>query len=284
MIIWLASYPKNGNTLVRSMLASYFFSSDGIYNFDLLKNIRQFPSAALFESLGVDIKKEKEVVKNYIKAQESFNKKDAVQFLKTHSYLFNINNDVFTDLNNSLGVIYIVRDPRNVVTSLANFISTSPMKAADHLIHTTEIGGDLNSDVLSERIKVYTSSWSGNFNSWKSFKSNEKYLLIKYEDLITDREATLKKVLKFIYKLKNINFEIDETKIKNIIQSTSFENMKNLEKEKGFEEARISIETKEKIPFFNLGPKNEWKKLLDLETIKKIEKAFKKEMEELGYL
>ena len=133
-------------------------------------------------------------------------------------------------------------------------------------------------------MKTYTGTWSGNFNSWKSFKSNRKYLLIKYEDLILNKEENLKKILRFIYKLKNINFEIDETKIKNVIQSTSFENMKNLEKEKGFEEARINSETKEKIPFFNLGPKNEWKKLLDLEIIKKIEKAFKKEMKELEYL
>ena len=133
-------------------------------------------------------------------------------------------------------------------------------------------------------MKTYTGTWSGNFNSWKSFKSNRKYLLIKYEDLISNKEENLKKILKFIYKLKNINFEIDETKIKNVIQSTNFDNMKDLEKEKGFEEARINIETKEKIPFFNLGPKNEWKKLLDLEIIKKIEKAFKKEMKELEYL
>ena len=102
--------------------------------------------------------------------------------------------------------------------------------------------------------------------------------------MITDKEATLKKILKFIYKLKNINFVIDETKIKNVIESTSFENMKNLEKEKGFEEARTNKETKEKIPFFHLGVKNDWKKLLDLEIIKKIEKAFEKEMKELGYL
>ena len=41
MFIWLASYPKSGNTLVRSMLAAYF-SNDGVYNFDLIKNIKQF--------------------------------------------------------------------------------------------------------------------------------------------------------------------------------------------------------------------------------------------------
>ena len=112
----------------------------------------------------------------------------------------------------------------------------------------------------------------------------KKYLLIKYEDLIINKEEVLKKILKFIHKLKNIKSEINENKLKNVIESTSFENMKKLEKEKGFTEARTNKETGEKIPFFNLGPKNYWKKLLDAELTKKIEKTFKKEMEELGYL
>ena len=284
MFVWLASYPKSGNTLVRSLLASYFFSKDGIFNFDLIKNIKQFPHAALFESLGFDTKNEKELIKNYIKVQESINQENTVQFLKTHSYLFNIEGNGFTDLNNSLGVVYIVRDPRNTVSSLATFLNISITKAVDHLIHSTHIGGIEKSHDKEEIIKTYTGTWNGNFNSWKSFKSNRKYLLIKYEDLIADKEECLKKILKFIHKLNNINFEIDETKIKNVIESTSFENMKNLEKNNGFIEARINKETQEKIPFFNLGPKNDWKKFLDLEIIKKIEKAFKKEMKELGYL
>ena len=112
----------------------------------------------------------------------------------------------------------------------------------------------------------------------------KKYLLIKYEDLIINKEEVLKKILKFIHKLKNIKSEINENKLKNVIESTSFENMKKLEKEKGFTEARTNKETGEKIPFFNLGSKNYWKKLLDAELTKKIEKTFKKEMEELGYL
>jgi len=60
MFIWLASYPKSGNTLVRSLLAAYFFSKDGIHSFDLIKNIKQFPHSSLFERLGVNIKNEKE--------------------------------------------------------------------------------------------------------------------------------------------------------------------------------------------------------------------------------
>ena len=284
MFIWLASYPKSGNTLVRSMLAAYFFSKDGIYHFDLIKNIKQFPNAILFESLGLNIKNEKELIKNYVKAQEFINKKNEIQFLKTHSHLFNIDGNIFTDLNNSLGAIYIVRDPRNIVSSLATFLNISTTKSADYLINGLQLGGNKNSNKKNEIIVTYSGIWNSNFDSWKSFKTSGKYLLIKYEDLISNKEESLRKILKFIYKLKNIKSEIDENKLKNVIESTNFENMKNLEKEKGFTEAKTNKETLEKIAFFNLGPKNDWKKLLDAELKKKIEKAFKKEMEELGYL
>ena len=70
MFIWIASYPKSGNTLCRSMIASYFFSNDGIFNFDLIKNIKQFPETELFKTSGVNIKNEREVIKNYIKVQK----------------------------------------------------------------------------------------------------------------------------------------------------------------------------------------------------------------------
>ena len=284
MFIWLASYPKSGNTLLRSMLAAYFFSQDGIYNFDLIKNIKQFPNITLFEKLGINIKNEKEVVKNYIKVQETFNNKNSVQFLKTHSYLFNINNNPFTDLNNSLGSIYIVRDPRNVVTSYANHTNIGVDQASNDLINLTQMGGDLSKTKGSERTKVFTGTWSGNFNSWKSFKFQDRYLLIKYEDLILEKEKTFVKVLKFIHKLKKADFKIDIKKLKNVISSTDFSKMKKLEQEKGFFEGKIDKKTGKKIPFFNLGEKNDWKKLLDKKIQKKIEDAFEKEMIELGYI
>ena len=149
MIVWLASYPKSGNTLVRSMLAAYFFSKDGIYDFDLIRNIKQFPDNTLFKEMGLNINNDEEIIKNYINVQEKINKKNSIQFLKTHSYLFNINNNPFTDLNNSIGAIYIVRDPRNVVTSWANFTNTSLEKAADVLIKTYQFGRTLSFIILT---------------------------------------------------------------------------------------------------------------------------------------
>ena len=286
MIVWLASYPKSGNTLVRSMLAAYFFSKDGVYNFDLIKNIKQFPNITLFENLGIDIKNEKEVIKNYIKVQETFNNKNSVQFLKTHSYLFNFYDKYpFTNLNTSLGVVYIVRDPRNVVTSFAKFSNFSTEESANAMINSLHFGGNLAAKKKQgERTKVWTGTWSSNYNSWKSFKSPQRYLLIKYEDLISNAEVTFLKILKFIFQLNKSKFILEQNKLNNVLKTTSFNSMKNLEKEKGFIEGKVDKKTGEKIPFFNLGPKNDWSKLLDPKIIKKIEKAFAKEMLELGYL
>ena len=48
MIIWIASYPKSGNTWIRSLLSSYLFSKDGRFTFELLKNIERFSVKADF--------------------------------------------------------------------------------------------------------------------------------------------------------------------------------------------------------------------------------------------
>ena len=276
MIIWLASYPKSGNTLVRSLLSAYFFSKEGDYNFDLIKNIQQFPDINLFKKFGVNINNENEIIKNYISIQDKINKKNSIQFYKTHSSLFKIKDNAFTDLRNSLGVIYIVRDPRNVVTSWAHHNNLSINDSCDYLIHQKETSGNPN--------KVYHGTWNYNFQSWKSFKYEERYLLIKYEDLILEKKKTFLKILEFINKFNKKKFTINIKKFDNVLNSTSFKNMKKLENEKGFFEAMTDKNSGKKKPFFNLGPENNWKKILDGKVRIKIEKVFKDEMEELGYL
>ena len=279
MFIWLASYPKSGNTLVRSLLASYFFTKDGICNFEIIKNILQFPEVKLFIKNGINYKDEMETIRNYIKVQETINKKDSVQFLKTHSYLFNIENNPFTNLENSLGVVYVVRDPRNVLISAANHNQTTHEKTLEKIVHGSIIGKNDGESTL-----VYTGNWASNYKSWKSFEAASKYLLIKYEDLIFDKEKTFLKILDFIHKLSKKSFVLDNAKFKNVLNTTDFGNMQKMENETGFHESLVDNKTGKKAKFFYLGPKNDWKKLLDKVIQKKIEEVFKKEMTELGYL
>jgi len=279
MFIWLASYPKSGNTLLRSLLSSYFFSKDGIFNFELIKNIKQFPIKELFLKNGVDINNEKEVIRSYLKVQESINIKNSIQFFKTHSYLFNIENNPFTKLEYSLGVIYIVRDPRNVVLSVSNHNSQSHEKSTEDLIVGSQIRYKVKKDII-----VYPGTWGGNYSSWKSFEQVNKYLLIRYEDLIKEKDKTFNEILKFIHNLKRVEFVLDKKKFKNVLDSTDFGRVQKLESQTGFDESMIDKKTGKKIKFFNLGEKTNWQSTLEPNLQNKIEEAFGKEMKELGYI
>ena len=280
MIVWLASYPKSGNTLMRSMLSAYLFSKDGNFNFDLLNNIKQFPDNAVFTKLGIDISNENEVVKNYIFAQEEINKRDgkSIRFLKTHSGLNNINGYSFTNYNNTLGAIYIVRDPRKVLKSYSNHSEITYEEAERRILNFGIIGG--KSDPINQTV-IYSGSWASNYNSWKEFKKKNRYLLIKYEDLISDPEKYFTLVLNFIYIISKSKLKIDKIKLDNVLKTTTFEYLQNLEKKENFKEATT---VSKKIDFFKYGPKNDGKKGIPKKIVENLEKNLNKEMRELGYL
>ena len=286
MIIWLASYPKSGNTLLRSMLSAYFFTADGKFNFDIIKNINQFPDLKLFENYGVNTSDQTEIVKNYINVQNKINKidKNSVRFIKTHSGLSDINGHQFTNLKNSLGVIYVVRDPRSVVKSYANHNQMTLERASNRMLeHGATLGGIKNSTNEVDKIITHMNSWSLNYESWKEFKKFDRYLLIKYEDLINDKEKVFLSILKFVHKLSKSKISIDDKKLKNILDTTTFEYMQNLEKNKGFEES-VNIQNNKKITFFKYGPKVNTPESLPLKIKVKLEVSLKKEMKELEYL
>ncbi len=280
MILWLASYPKSGNTLVRSMLAAYFFSIDGNFKFDLLNNIKQFPDNSVLRKLGVNVSDENEVVKNYIFAQEEINRRDGktLRILKTHSGLHNINGYPFTNYKNSLGVIYIVRDPRKILKSYANHSEITLEEAQRRILNFGTIGG--KNDLINQTV-VHSGSWASNFNSWKEFKNKNRYLLVKYEDLISDPESNLIIILKFIHNISNTEFKIDKKKLVNVLKTTTFEYLQNLEKKENFKEATTITN---KVNFFKYGPKNDGKENIPTHLREDIEKILSKEMKELGYL
>ena len=277
MIIWLASYPKSGNTLLRSILASYLFSNDGNLKLDYIYKIRQFPSIDDFQKLKIDLSNEKEVFQNFIEAQKIINKDKKIKFIKTHSSLARINDCNFTDFNNSLGAIYVVRDPRNVVTSFAHHYNLTTGQAVSVMIDPKRWL------VKTELVyKTFMSSWSINYNSWKQMKN--KVLFVKYEDLLNRKKTTLIKIFKFLDKLGFKNLKLDMAKLNKVIESSDFSTMQKLEKNEDFKEGVIDQETGKRKTFFRLGPKNDWKQILDNKYKEKIEIVFKKEMTELGYL
>ena len=283
MIIWLASYPKSGNTWVRSFISSILFTKDGDVDLSKLKNISQFPLRSQFTNYIDDLQDVKKVYQNWSNVQNYMNLDNKIKFLKTHHVNCKIENFEFTDDNNSLGVIYIVRDPRNVACSVKNHFSLENYDdVKDFLFREHNWLGiitDKKMKPLDNKIPTLISSWKTNYLSWKNKTKN--YLLIKYENLLENPYLEFGKISRYLENHLNVKF--DEKKIKKAIETCSFRNLQQLETDGKFKEQTVDKQNKS-VKFFHLGPENNWKKILDKNISREIENKFKAEMEELGYL
>ena len=280
MIIWLASYPKSGNTWLRSLLASYYFSKDGSFDFKLLDNIDQFPSTQFFRDKKDTFSAPEDTSNLWLSEQEKITQDNKIRFLKTHNALCKINSNSFTNEKNTLAGIYIIRDPRNIVTSLANHYQVDVNKAFDFMKDEKK--------ALIEKVKerylgfVPILSWALHQESWIKC-TKFPILTIRYEDLQLETFQTFIKVIKFINKLSNLENLINETKAKKSIISCEFEKLKKLENKNGFSEAMVDKKTKKKISFFNLGKENDYKRLLQTNLIDEMSSLYNQQIKKFNY-
>ncbi len=281
MIIWLASYPKSGNTWVRSMISALMYSNNGLFNFNLLNHIKQFPSKRDLKNFTNDFSNFNQVIKYSIQAQQFINLDNKVKFLKTHHINCKINQYNFTNKENTLATIYIVRDPRNLVSSISNHYSKSLIASKDFILKPRFIFGSGKKEQNEEKnnLKTLIGTWAEHYKFWKN--ENKNFLLIKYEDLVNDTFFELNRIIKFLKKF--VQIDSNNEKINNIIKTTCFESLKQLEKNENFNENSYDNLVNKK-DFFYLGPANKWQNILDKKIIYEIENALSKEMIELGYL
>ena len=280
MIIWIASFPKSGNTWIRAIISSLIYSDDGIFNFELLKRVQQFPNKKLFENFTDKYQNPHELKKFWIPAQERINLGNDTKFFKTHHINCKIGEYPFTNRKNTLGTIYIVRDPRNLVNSFSNHYSIDKHVAKKTITSREFVTGGIYRENKQNNVFTIIGSWKDHYNSWT--KANQNLLIIKYEDLISDPQKELSRIIKYLNNF--MDFRYDDQKIKNILSSTSFERMQKNEVENGFFEAVPDKFNTKKVKFFNQGKNNNWKKYLNQEDVKYIESNFSTEMRELGYL
>ena len=260
MIIWLASYPKSGNTWIRSMVTSLLYTEDGFFNFELIKNISQFPDNKYFKEFTGDLANFDEVMKYWRIAQNKINLDNEIKFFKTHHLNCKINEYSFTDKSNTLATIYIVRDPRSLVSSISNHFSKTINESRKFLLTPKFIGGKEAKDrQKSNYIPTLLGTWSEHYKFWTM--NNKNLLLIKYEDLVSDTESQLEKIVRFLEKF--IPIKTNKEKNYNIIKSTSFDQLKNMEKKGLFKEGIVNKLSNEKVDFFRLGPKNKWEDTLE---------------------
>ena len=132
-IIWICSYPKSGNTWIRSIVSSLLYSKNGEFNFNLLNLIELFEKKSRYDfvkkvnisdykNLNDDI----EIISKYwLECQKNIVFDDSINpiynIFKTHSANLSVNSNDFTNTNYTGGIIHVVRDPREVVISYSVF-------------------------------------------------------------------------------------------------------------------------------------------------------------------
>jgi hypothetical protein len=277
-IIWISSYPKSGNTFLRAMLSAFFYSEDGIFKQDYLKNIAEFPRDFFKLKPSNNFLNEVEEYKKIQKKISNTNKK--IIFLKTHLANLTVNKIIPTiNKDYSMCAIYIVRDPRNVILSLKNHYNLKIKECLSFLMNNKNFICIQNKDLS----KGYTPilDWSSNYLSWKK-QSNVNTIFIKFEDLIFNQENTFIYILNKLKKF--INLEIDQKKIDNIVKTTKFKYLRQLEEKEGFIENKIMGIQNNNSFFFNKGGEQDFNKDLEKNIIDEINKKYKELLLEFNYL
>ena len=278
MIFWLASYPKSGNTWIRMFLRSYFLSSNqkfslnekGMHDFE----VSNFPTSELLKNANIDYSNFHNIAKNWVTLQDIINLNGKLNFLKTHNGNFNLGNYPFTNTDNTIGGIYIVRDPRDVVLSYANHFGLDNSESTNMLMDKENCERYFDEKLKEKYLRSLMGSWSMNYLSWRHYRGRKIHLM-KYEDLVENPKKNFIKMLEYINSVISIN--IDQNRISKAVEETAFHKLQNLEDREGFIEAG-------KGKFFRRGKVGEWKEKLDPKLTKKIEDHFRKEMMELDYL
>ena len=210
MIIWLASYPKSGNTWTR-ILISQLISGDpnDLSYYENSKIIRNYPLAEHFKSFVQNLNNREQIIQNWVNSQKLLSIKNKIQIFKTHNILGSFGNYSFTNKEITLGVIHVVRDPRNVISSVKNHFSLDDLNSAKEFIFDKNKWiGDLDRG----SVDTFISSWKYHYLSWKSF--NKNYLLIKYEDLLKNTKSEVLKIYSYLKQFYLLN--LDEKQIDRI--------------------------------------------------------------------
>ena len=270
-IIWIASFPKSGNTWMRAFLANYVLDRRQPYPIDELGLFSLSDTRPRFfqeaSEQRVEQLSQADTLTLRWKCQELIAEfKNHDHFVKTHSRYGTHNSHSLINDCVSKGAIYLVRNPLDLVISYAAHLGISIDEAIDAIDGSPNFTVEADSNVVT-----VLGSWSEHADSWLTNKSIPR-ILVRYEDLVEDPTKEFNKVL------TTLGMEIDHDQFNNAIRFSSFSELAKQESISGFRERPPHAKQ-----FFRQGVSDQWKDILQRSQVQKIIKAHGNVMAKLGY-
>ncbi len=276
-IVWVASYPKSGNTWMRVFLYHLVRIVGGHEgDADDLNNLQRIGGAAagridLFErflgrpAFGAPFE---QIAAVSAKVQAAIAAEaDGIVFSKTHAALGVAAGVPTIDMASTAGAIYVVRNPLDIVASLSAHFDLSLDEAIDRM--------GMENCVFSPSSALapeFWGSWSQNVASWTG-QQNAGIMPVRYEDMLSMPKAVFRAVANFVGQ------PATDQQLSVAIRLSSFKRLKDIERESGFSEA-----VREGQPFFREGRAGGWRKVLSKEQIRRVVMSHQDQMRRVGYL
>jgi hypothetical protein len=270
-IVWLASYPKSGNTWSRIFLANYlmnrdeplpinevrrFGTGDAVSHYYQRVAGRKIDPADWNTVIGLRYRVLKAIVANNAD----------VNLVKTHSISSEVNGITMIPPEVTRAAVYIIRNPLDMVLSYARHYGVTASDAA------TAIGRSDNA-VIGDRDSVtqLLGSWSEHVTSWTSVPPVPT-LVLRYEDMLANPAESFGKLL------DHLGIPIDQHRLEKAIRFSSFDEVSRQEGESGFGEKSSHSDR-----FFGKGQSGYWRNELAPELVKQIKRDHKHVMKKFGY-
>ncbi len=272
-ILWLASYPKSGNTWVRIFLANLILNEPEPMPFERIGSV--CPGEAHeawfkpFTDRPVSELSRAEIAKLRWRAQmRAARIAKHILPLKTHNYLGEDCGHPLIAMEGTRAAIYILRDPRDVALSATDHFGL-PL---DETIEMMNKPGARADSVPGAVVYEMQSSWSIHVKSWTQ-RRQDKLHVVRYEDLLADPFGEFGKIA------RKLGITTEEARIRRAVEHASFDKMQAMERETGFVER-----SKYSDRFFRSGQSGAWKGKLTPEQAKRIERDHGEQMKRFGYV
>ena len=271
-IVWLASYPKSGNTWLRAFLANLVANRADPVPLNELSNFAfdeanpdLFGALAGRPSSGLDIT-QIAALRPQVHAAMAEQGHGTI-FVKTHNMAGSFDGHPLHNMQVTVGAIYVVRNPLDVAVSMTHHFGIGTDETIERL-------GNENVATANDALFVsqILGSWSQHVKSWADIK-HDRVLVVRYEDMIEKPTKTFVKIARLV------GAGQDRARVDRAIRHADFRSLAGMEKNHGFSEA-----SDKGTRFFRKGRAKEWRTQLSREQVQHVVTAHREQMQRFGYV